>query len=197
MSSPCSLSRIGWVVLAFAFTQLGCAAGKPGLRDQKLQELAGKYVYNEPLEKIWPEARKLIAEAGYEPRESDDAFQLVTDWKEQIGGSIGKIWVQYLVWGERLEADRSIIRFERSQVVLVPNEVRSTTSDHSGGGMQQVNPLKTGTPLGLRLRFKKAEDRAASGTTETADRDLGLEWKLLERVKPDIARQLEQVAAKP
>jgi hypothetical protein len=188
-------NRLGLFTLALVLTQLGCATTQGLTRTDRLHTLAGRHIYDAPLEKVWPQASGLLRDEGYPLKESPDSFQLVTDWKEVVGGSLGKVWVQYMAWGERLGGDRCIVRILRSQVVLVPSELRSTTSNHNGSGMEQANPLKTSTPLGLRLRFKKAEDRAASGTTQTAGRDLGMEWELLKRAAPVIAGQMEASTA--
>jgi len=191
-----STSTGQWLLLGFLLAQVGCAAAPVVTRTDRLHDLAGRYVYDLPLEQVWPHASGMMRDEGHPVRETGDAFQLVTDWKETVGGGIGKVWVQYMVWGERIDSDRCIIRIIRSQVVLVPSELRSTTSRHNGTGMEQVNPLKVSTPLALPLKFKKAEDRATAGTTQTAGRDLGMEWALLQRVAPLIARQLEAYAAR-
>jgi hypothetical protein len=173
----------------------GCATTRelPATREQKLHQLAGRFIYDQPLQKIWPEARRLIVEAGYQPLESAEEYQLVTDWRDTISGSLAKVWMRYLVWGEQLDSDRCIIRFARSQITYIPNELRSTIST-SGDSIYQRNPLKDSTPLGLHLRFKKNESRADSGTTQLGGRDLGMEWELLKRLKPSTAVQIEHLA---
>lgn len=184
--------RLGALVLCFLVA--GCAATRPATRVQRVHELAGRYVYDQPLEKVWPEARRLLADSGYLVQESPDSFELVTDWQDVLSGSLAKVWVRYMVWGERLDGDRCIVRFAKSEINYLPNELRDTIST-SRDSIYQRNPLKDSSPLGLKLRFKKNEGRAESGTTQVGGRDLIMEWELLKRLKPDTARQIEQLAA--
>jgi hypothetical protein len=173
----------------------GCAVTQPARRDQRIHELAGRYVYDRPIENVWPKARQLLVDAGYALQESPDDYQLVTDWHDVLSGSLAKVWVRYLVWGERLDGERCIVRFARSEINYLPNELRDTIST-SGDSIYQRNPLKDSTPLGLKLRFKKNEGRAESGTTQIGGRDLIMEWELLKRLEPEIARRIEQLAAR-
>lgn len=185
--------RLGALVLCFLVA--GCAATRPATRDQRTHELAGRYVYDQPLEKVWPEARRLLVDSGYLIQESSDSFELVTDWKDVLSGSLAKVWVRYLVWGERIDGERSIVRFARSEINYLPNELVKDTISTSRETIYQRNPLRDSTPLGLKLRFKKTEGRAESGTTQIGGRDLIMEWELLKRLKPETARQIEQLAA--
>lgn len=195
--SPSGRARQGLAVLVLLLTQAGCAAVTAASREDRAYHLAQRYAYDAPLEQVWPVARQVLADAGYPTIAAGDDFQAITDWQDVAGGSIAKTWVRYLVWGERLDSDRCVIRIVRAQIVLIPSELRSTTSIHSGEGMTQANPLKTGTPLGLPVKFKKAEDRAAAGVTQTAARDLKLEWEVLRRVRPGVATRLVELAGKP
>jgi len=176
----------------------GCATpGAAAAPENRLHHMAGKHVYDVPLETVWPQAVKLMSDSGYASIESQDAFELVTDWKVALDSAMAQVWVRYYVSGERLEADRCIVHFDRAQISYVPTNTLSTTSYHNGSGIEIVNPLNKGTAGALKLKNKKQEDRAAAGVTQTGTRDYAMEWELLKRVQPDVAKRLEGYAERP
>ena len=175
----------GLLVLAVLFTQACATASAPlkqPLRDEMLRSLAGNYVYDVPLEQVWPQVKELLRDDGYFPREAGDDFIIVTDWREKMGGSAtAGIFTRVMVQGERIEADRCIIRAMR-------HEALADSDDIIEGGYQAMTARQARGIGNLKQQIKTEQQHAA--------RDLSLEWNLLQRVRPEIARQIEIEAAR-
>jgi hypothetical protein len=164
----------------------GCATTgaplKQPLRDEMARSFAGNYVYDLPIEEVWPHVKAALSEDGYTPREAADEFVIVTDWRERMDASItAGVFSRVMVQGERLEADRCIIRAMR-------HEALSDADDIQGGGRQAMTRRQSQGLGQLRQRIKTDRQHAA--------RDLGLEWNLLQRIRPEIAKQIEAEAAR-
>jgi len=121
----------------------------------------------------------------------------VTEWKDTSGASnVGSRFMRYLVEGRELGPSRSIIRFTAvlratgSTGAGIGPEDRGT---HGGignvagsgeAGAEPKPPMRTSDPEGLGPK-----SQLASG-----QRDLEMEWKLLQRVEPAKAGKIESEA---
>lgn len=173
--------------------QTGCGMTARATREDVAHQLAGHYVYDRPLAEVWEHARQLLMDEGFALQESPETFEMVTDWRDVVSGSIARVWVRYLAVGEQIEGDRCILRFVRAEVNYVPSSWSNTKGD--GGWITQMRRMLA--PVAIKLQHQGAEDRASSGVTELGGRDLYMEYKLLKRVAPEVAARLEAQAGSP
>ncbi|HLL51949.1 MAG TPA: hypothetical protein VK447_00300 [Myxococcaceae bacterium] len=161
-----------------------CAAApmKQPLREELVRSMAANYVYDLPLEEVWPHVKVVLTEEGYFPREASDDYVIVTDWREKMGGSMAAgVFSRVMVQGERLEADRCIIRAMRHEALadaddLITGGARAMTRRQAQGLGNLKQRIRTDGQLGAR--------------------DLLLEWNLLQRLRPEIAKQIQAEAAR-
>lgn len=105
-----------------ALTLLGCgalraASARQGHINAQLQD----YTYEKSLSDVWPEARAILFESGYQVRDNDAGSRtLETEWTRSEGGTV----VRYLVQGNEVDANKSQVRFTR----------QAKTKDGSTGG---------------------------------------------------------------
>ena len=193
-------ATLGARIILFALAVLGllavsgCAAAN---RETFLRERAGEHVYERPMADVWAAARQLLTDEGYSGRGGQQGWVYVTEWKETAGNaSVGARFMRYLVEGRELGPSRSIIRFTAvlratgSTGAGIGPEDRST---HGGignvagsgeAGAEPKPPMRTSDPEGLGPK-----SQLASG-----QRDLEMEWKLLQRVEPAKAGKIESEA---
>lgn len=87
---------------------LGCGALRAaGARQAHINEQMQDYSYAKPLAAIWPDARSMLFEEGYQVR-GEGTTNLETEWKRDEGGTS----VRYLVQGIELEG-KTQVRFSR------------------------------------------------------------------------------------
>ena len=153
------------LVAALSLTT-GCAASR---REAYLHDKAGAHVYRKPVAEVWPKAKELLAEEGYSVMEAKGGFEMQTDWLMQgAPSSLGTSYARYLVRGIERGPGQCVVEFHRQ------NRVESKAAhDTSTGGSQD-----------------------ALGTdTNTLTRDYAMEWKLMQRADPEVAKGLEAEAA--
>lgn len=180
------------LLLALAL-QTGCAMTRRAAREDIAHQLAGHYVYDKPIAEVWAQARELLMDEGFALQESPETYELVTDWRDVMSGSIARVWIRYLAVGEQIDGDRCILRFVRAQVNYVPSSWSNSKGE--GGWITQMRRMLA--PIAIRLQHQGAEDRQGAGTNEVAGRDLYMEYKLLKRVAPEVAAHLEVQAGSP
>lgn len=184
--------RVGSLVLFGLLGSMvsGCVTVTAGTLspEQREHEAAGRFIYPRPLDEVWPEVTKLFDERNLRYRQSGTSYELVTDWKEALDPSIAAVWVRYRAVGEQLGPDQSMIRIIRSQ--LVHNPGLSTRQPSRGEAMFDINPYQRQVPVFLTVKHKKNEDRAQAGTDDQAQRELEMEWTLLQRTVPDAAEAI-------
>lgn len=176
------MSRLVLAIAGLAALLAGCATANQTRKESVKHLLAGRYVYDQPLEVVWPYVQQLLKDNGYvEPKESADEYIIVTDWKAPLGnGQVVGYWSRYLVQGEQLDADRCIIRFLRHDLSAdsLPDHVESgygAFTKHAAAGYGELRRLANGMSWGAR--------------------DLKMEYLLLSRVKPDIAAAIDTQAS--
>lgn len=172
------MNRLTLLVVGLALVSSGCLRRFVATESRYL--LASRYVFDRPVEEVWPAVREVLKEDGFSLRESEKSFEIVSEWREETASS----WhlgtrSRYLVLAERLEADRCIIRF-----------VRVSTLPPGTDDYQRMGP-RAFTKMAVDGRRNLSREGAygsyAGGTM--ARRDLKMEWKVLEKVRPDIAAQ--------
>jgi hypothetical protein len=109
-------------ILAAAFligALTGCAAlNAAGARHQVIRSSTADHVYKAPLPAVWPEARQLLFEKGYEVRDTGESAQrtLETEWKYEEGAR-----TRYLVQGIDVDGRTSRVRFSSTRQVKTTN----------------------------------------------------------------------------
>jgi uncharacterized lipoprotein len=150
------------VLFASALLAAGCAAKR---REAYLQDKTREHVYSKPLNDVWPQARMLLKEKGFSLRETPGSYEIATEWLQTSPPStLGTSFTRYLVRGKQPSAESSTVEFLRQNRVEA-----GAGAVHSGTGERQ----------------------AGSGTNTTnLERDLEMEWELLQRVDPEGAKAL-------
>jgi hypothetical protein len=127
-------------------------------------------VYRKPIAEVWPQVRTLLKEEGFSLMEAPGAFEITTEWL-QVGApsSLGTAYARYLVRGRQPNPGMTQVEFLRQN----RTETRSAP-----------------TPAFA------AEQPAGLGTGGNLQRDLEMEWKLLQRVDPEAAKGLKAESEK-
>lgn len=174
--------RGGWG-LAVVVLLTACATTS---REQALDEAAGEHVYVTDPRIVWAQARALLREQGYEVREADRGYELVTPW---LGSSdsydLAMLKRRYRVLGGVRPDGGFVVRAFRITHTTVgltePHPSHQSTVARGNGesgpatGYSYQNP---GEPL--------------ASVRPRSERDLAFEWALLQRVEP---REAERIAA--
>ena len=167
LSLRSSLSRLLLVSTALVVAA-GCAGNK---RDTYVRERAGEHVYSLPAGDLYKHAVDLLKSKGYSLRENPATFQAVSEWKQDGGGSdLGTAYSAYQVAVRPVSPTSSTVMFIKQNRVA---KGEGLNESRSGG------------------------DRNEAGTTsQSASRDLQMEWFLLQKADPQTAESLQAQAAK-
>ncbi|WP_375772395.1 hypothetical protein NR798_16410 [Archangium gephyra] len=166
MSSKRSLLPLSLLVLAIASLATGCAASR---REAYVQEKASQYVYRKPIADVWPHVQTLLKEKELELREAPGAYEISTDW--QMAGapsSLGTAYARYLVRGKQPTAATCSVQ------IFKQNRVETAQSQGSRTNQGQENP--------------------GFNDSTNLQRDMEMEWELLQRVDPEAAKSLRAEA---
>lgn len=192
------------VALAVVVAVSGCAAMQ---RETRARELAGEYVYQRPLDEIWPHVAALLASQGYAPQRGESPDVLETDWKQEVtGSSASGAWSRYVVVGKG-DGKNSVVRILRNtRAVETRERVNESVDDRAvtneDGTGRSVEQARYGINTEASGPLKNDEDvsaadaiagtRASSSATRnaTGTRDLNMEWLLLQRVDPEGAAKI-------
>jgi uncharacterized lipoprotein len=162
-----NLRRGVFAVLVMACSlATGCAGNR---RETYLQDKASSHVYRQPIAEVWLQAKALLSEEGYSFREAQGRREMETEWL-MLGApsSLGTTYARYLVRGIEKAPGQTTVAFHRQVRV-----VSSASHDTATGGTA-----------------------AGPGTdSNTLDRDREMEWKLLQRVDAEAAKNLQAEAA--
>lgn len=103
------------LTVLFAFAISGCASIRANsARQAYIHDATAKYIHKRSLETVFPEARKILFEYGYQVRDSNDN-SLETEW-----GTSGSSEIRYLVTatkvtgGYKVQFTKNEVRGERS-----------------------------------------------------------------------------------
>ncbi|ATB33045.1 hypothetical protein [Melittangium boletus] len=151
----------------------GCATER-----QHLIERSAAYVaYRLPSEQVLEVARELLREQGYLILESRDPLYVRTSWRTKFDESldIGGVRERHLVIGTRLDDGRFALKAYRISYTTIgrtaPHPVSSKNETTGTQRMTKGDPLSYAEPVLVR--------------------DLELEWRILSRVAPSVAHELE------
>ncbi|RJS17317.1 hypothetical protein DRW03_27580 [Corallococcus sp. H22C18031201] len=184
---------------------VGCAARQGG-RDYPDREA----IYDRPLEEVWPSVQQYFTDAGLHYRQDKGSYVLLTDWREEFGGSkVAGFWHRYMVMGKRESPTRGklwIIRVTRSA-----NKTLSRAGKELDWGVSRV------VTAGIDGRESGGNDNLGSGYALMADeedqfsvptgdtgiaaesaqgqRDMVLEWKVYDAVAPKLVKKEEPAKA--
>jgi hypothetical protein len=167
--NPMKRSSLSLSLVLFALATLatGCAASR---REAYVQEKASQYVYRKPIAEVWPQVRMLLKEKDLPLRESPGAFEISTDW-HMVGApsTLGTNYVRFLVRGKQPTPSMcSVEIFRQNRVESGQGPVDSRTGQRQSLGTDSTN----------------------------LQRDMELEWELLQRVDPEGAKSLRAEAEK-
>jgi hypothetical protein len=106
---------MGRLVLALALacagpTVAGCAAMRAaGARHEHIESQTQEYVYQKPLSQVWPQARQLLFEEGFEVKDTDSTTA-ETEWKK---GDSGR--ARYLLSGIEVDEGSCRVQFTKDE----------------------------------------------------------------------------------
>ncbi len=187
-----AMNRRTWLFGAVLLA--GCATWQ---KENFVKEQAGVYVYEMPVEQVWPQARAMLTEQGYTYRELPGRFLAVTEWKEENGSSeMGASFSRYMVEGQKIDDTHCRVRFLRNTMLSAPtgDMAMTSTERHAAQSTAAANAAAQGT-AGRAGPAATAQGRA--GRTATAAegvRDLHAEWLLMQRVVPEDAEEIQDEA---
>jgi len=176
----------GLLPLALALLASGCAGHS---QQRRLEQEAARFIYVAPAPKVMAQARSLLEARGYTVRdEPGDRPVLSTPWKQLVDAEgIASQVRRYLVAGKDLGQGRMLVRIYSITYTTVGTvDAHPSLGNHSyqrgeGGG---------GAGGGGRMPFQVAGQGAAAAKG-WAQRDLEMEWQLLERLEPELAQALK------
>jgi hypothetical protein len=152
----------------------GCATA----RQQLLERSASYVAYRLPSEQVLDAAREILKEQGYSLLETRDPLYVRTSWRVKFDESldIGAVRERQFVMGKQLDDGRFVLNAYRLSYTTIgrtaPHPSSPVTNERTG-----VQPMVKGDPL--------------SYARPVLFRDLELEWQILSRVAPSVARELE------
>jgi hypothetical protein len=161
---------LGGLILA----GMGCATERQHL----LERSAAHVSYSLPSEQILGVTRELLKERGYLILESRHPLYVRTSWRAKFDESldIGASRERHLVMVKQLDDGRFVLNAYRLSYITIGRTAPHPTapSNSDGTGAQR---MAKGDPL--------------SYAPPELDRDLELEWQILSRLSPAVARELE------
>jgi hypothetical protein len=170
-----------WVAMVLCLVT-GCAAHH---RENYLKDRAAEHVYRQPLSEIWPRVKAVLDDKGYYYEELPGSFFLQTDWKQAEGsGSLGDSYTRYLIEGTELKGGGVSLH-------VVRNDASSRYVAVSPSGR------RSGPLTGTEAAMVDASHRDVTIQRELmrhSDRDLQMEWELLQVIDPEAAAALEKDA---
>jgi len=155
------------LLLFAALLATGCTAAR---REAFIQDKTRDYVYRKPIAEVWPQVRTLLKEEGFSLMEAPGGFEITTEWL-QVGApsSLGTSYARYLARGRQPNPGMTQVEFLRQN--------RTETRSASAPAFAADQPTGPGTGGNLQ-------------------RDLELEWKLMQRVDPEAARSFKAESEK-
>lgn len=153
---------------------MGCATTE---RQHLLERSAAYVVYRLPAEQVLQVARDVLQEQGYSLLASTDPLYLRTAWRVKFDDSldIGGVRERCFIMGKRLDDGRFVLNAYRMSYTTIGRTAPhpSSVKNEATGAQRMVQ----GDPM--------------SAAPPALVRDLEMEWRILSRVAPSIARELE------
>lgn len=102
-----------WTALA-ALALAGCAGSRPPDRDAFVRDRMAALVLPRPITEVWPLARELLSEQGFNGVDEPETLQYESEWREPVAPErfAGKL-VRYRAQGIRLPEFRCRVVFTR------------------------------------------------------------------------------------
>jgi hypothetical protein len=156
----------------------GCATTTTPTRQGLLERSAAYVTYQLPSEQLLEAARDLLKERGYLILESRDPNYVRTSWKTKFDESldIGGVRERQFVLSKQLADGRVVL-----------NAYRATYTTIGRTAAHPISP-RTDEKTGIQMNVK---GDPLSYARPVIVRDLELEWEILSRVSPAVARELE------
>ncbi len=169
-----------WVAMVLCLVT-GCAANH---RENYLKDRAAEHVYRQPLAEIWPRVKAVLDDKGYYFEEAPEGFLLMTDWKQAEGsGSLGSSYTRFIVQGKELKEGGASLRVLRNDVSS--RLVAVNAQGRAGPITSSQSAMVDASHRGLSIQQELLKH---------ADRDLGMEWELLQVIDPEAAAALAKDA---
>jgi hypothetical protein len=204
------------LIAALAWAAGGCAAMTAITRDTYIRDRTAQVVYPMPLEEVWPAARELLSEQGYNGIEAPGSYQYESEWREEMGPSrIAGTFTKYLVQGTRMPNDHcrvvfiKVVKSARDQsispdgmVTMGDKNAKSGTrerardaADTGGGDRDRSDPGYGAADLQYQSEHNTGVLKRAADSRD-GHRDFAMEFALLKKVAPEAAAQIEAEAAR-
>ena len=136
-----------------------------------MQEKASQYVYHQPIAEVWPQVLTLLKEKELPLREAQGGYEISTDW-QMVGApsTLGTNYVRYLVRGKQPSPAMSSVEiFKQNRVETAQNQgARTGRGEETPGGTHSNN----------------------------LQRDMEMEWELMQRIDPEGTKALREEAEK-
>lgn len=123
-----------WLPLAALAALAGCAGSRPVDRDAFIREQMAALVLPRPITEVWPLARELLSEQGFNGVDDPETLQYESEWREPTAPErfAGKL-VRYHAQGIRLPEFRCRVVFTRfvrnKEMGRGPTELSEGTRD--------------------------------------------------------------------
>jgi hypothetical protein len=109
------------LLLSLGVATLGCAAMRGmSAKHAYLEQETNSHVYNRPLKEVWPQARQLLFERGFEVKDTD-ASNAETEWKLEANK---KDRERYLLSGIEVGPTECKVQFTKATEYLDKGEWR-------------------------------------------------------------------------
>ncbi len=143
---------------ALCLLSLGCAMIRAAAaRDAYIEARTKKYVYDRPLEQVWPEARTMLFEMGFEVKDTGEgATTLETEWKQESGSRY-----RYLVQGIR-QGDKCQVRFTKAFETRGKHQSSGTSRDW-GIEFELINKVEPRRAAEIRVEADRRGKAAEAG----------------------------------
>ncbi|HYV47122.1 MAG TPA: hypothetical protein VFA20_19825 [Myxococcaceae bacterium] len=144
---------------AIALALAGCAGSRPMDRDAFVREQMAALVLPRPIAEVWPLARELLSEQGYNGVDDPETLQYESEWREPAAPErfSGKL-VRYRAQGIRLPEGRCRVVFTRfvrgKELGRGPVELSEGTRDFE----MELNLYKKVDPDAAALLERRVSD---------------------------------------
>jgi hypothetical protein len=159
-------------ILLLAFALCACSTVQ---RHAYVANHVADYVYDKPLEEVWPSVRQVLSDDGFSLQESPGEWVAITDWQTGNAGSqVAGFWTRKMVVGSRVDSRHCLLR--AYMAVRYANDAVSSAQE-IGNGYWIDHSYGPQLP-GVRL------DAANMGGAEDMDPAGGLNDSLSRLVQP-------------
>ncbi len=120
------MKPIGLIILSL--TLISCAAMRTDtIRQDSIHRQVRDYVYNKPIDQVWPYVRQMLFHRGYQVRHADrhqpdDGYTIETEWLE-TGADPNRWRSRYLVQGIDVDATHCKLLISRSTEASVSGQL--------------------------------------------------------------------------